>query len=463
VKFPAYTAYKSSGIELIGKIPTHWNVKRLKFISSEITVGIVIEPSKYYEDAGIACLRSLNVKPNNLTENDLVYISNESNEILKKSKLCQGDLVVVRTGQPGTTAVVSERYNGANCIDLIIIRKPKNASEHFISYFLNSLPVQAQFSVGTGGAIQQHFNISVATDLLLVLPSLHEQYDIADYLNTETKKIDRLLTKKRELVEKLKEKRSALISRTLTRGLPPEAARAAGLNPHPKLKPSGIEWLSDIPEHWLVSSIKYEAIVISKGTTPSTIGKEMVNEGIRFLKAENIQNACIQHAPEFFIDLETDKLLSRSRLRNGDVLIVIAGATTGKAAILDEKFLPANINQAVCFIRLKKKVYPKILCFWLNTPFIQELIWNKAVQSAQPNLAMEDIKSFPCLVPPMLEQYALIEYLTFETTKIDQLVKNVELAIERLQEYRAALITAAVTGKIDVNQKVTTSENILGV
>ncbi|MGH9428520.1 MAG: restriction endonuclease subunit S, partial [Terriglobia bacterium] len=149
---------RPSGNEWLGDIPVHWKVKRLKFVSSEITVGIVVEPSKYYEDSGVPCLRSLNVKPHSLTDRDLVYISEQSNEIHRKSMLRRGDLVAVRSGQPGTTAVVDERYHRANCIDLIIIRRPRAASEMFISYFLNSLPAQAQFSEGTGGAIQQHFN-----------------------------------------------------------------------------------------------------------------------------------------------------------------------------------------------------------------------------------------------------------------------------------------------------------------
>ena len=122
---------RDSGVEWLGEIPGHWELKRLKFISPEITVGIVVTPAKYYEDSGVPCLRSLNVKETGLTNTDLVYISPESNELLSKSKVFTGDLVAVRSGQPGTTAIVDERFDGANCIDLIVIRRASSFDSLF--------------------------------------------------------------------------------------------------------------------------------------------------------------------------------------------------------------------------------------------------------------------------------------------------------------------------------------------
>lgn len=155
---------RDSGVEWLGEIPGHWELKRLKFISPEITVGIVVTPAKYYEDSGVPCLRSLNVRETGLTNTDLVYISPESNELLSKSKVFTGDLVAVRSGQPGTTAIVDERFDGANCIDLIIIRRAPLFDSYFLAYFLNSEGAIVQFSEGSEGAIQQHFNIETAKD-----------------------------------------------------------------------------------------------------------------------------------------------------------------------------------------------------------------------------------------------------------------------------------------------------------
>ena len=294
-------------------------------------------------------------------------------------------------------------------------------------------------SLSSGGG-QPNLNQDDLRQIRIPIPPLPEQRAIADYLDRETGKIDRLVAKKRELIEKLKKKRAALISRTVTHGLNSDA----------KLKPSGIEWLGDVPEHWEVSKVRFEARLVSKGTTPSTVGKEIVDEGVRFIKAENIQDSKVSAIPAFCIDVETDQLLTRSRLKTNDVLVVIAGATTGKVAVLDSSMLPANTNQAVCFVRLRRAEYAPLLAYWVSTKFIQDAVWNAAVQSAQPNLAMEDIRAFPCIVPPLPEQRAIADFLDRETGKIDRLTAKVEEAIERLQEYRTALITATVTGKIDV-------------
>jgi type I restriction enzyme S subunit len=207
---------KDSGIEWLGEVPAHWNVKRLKFISPEITVGIVVEPSKYYCDEGVPTLRSLNVKPGKIVEENLVYISDEANDALKKSKLRSGDVVSVRSGQPGTTAVIPDRLDGCNCIDLIIIRKPHHGCERFLCWYLASDSAVYQFSEGSGGAIQQHFNIGTAANLMVSLPDPDEQRRIADYLNEQTAKFDALIADALRAIELLKEHRSALISAAVT-------------------------------------------------------------------------------------------------------------------------------------------------------------------------------------------------------------------------------------------------------
>ena len=128
--------------------------QRLKFVTPHVTVGIVITPSKYYVDSGIPCLRSLNVRPDQLIEDDMVFISPESNELLRKSQLSAGDVVIVRTGKPGTAAVVDDRFDCANCIDLIIVRWQHSLDSRFICYVLNSELARTQYEAGTSGAIQ---------------------------------------------------------------------------------------------------------------------------------------------------------------------------------------------------------------------------------------------------------------------------------------------------------------------
>ena len=207
---------KPSGIEWLGDVPEHWEVRRLKYVSPQITVGIVVEPSKYYVAEGVPSLRSLNIAPGAVTLENLVFISDEANELHAKSKLSAGDLVAVRSGQPGTTAVIPPELEGCNCIDLIIIRKPTIGSEWFLCWYLASDVAVMQFSLGSGGAIQQHFNVGTAMDLVVPVPPAEEQNSIVDFINDQTAKFDALTGAAERGIELLQERRTALISAAVT-------------------------------------------------------------------------------------------------------------------------------------------------------------------------------------------------------------------------------------------------------
>lgn len=207
---------KDSGVEWLGEVPAHWQVKRLKHLVPSITVGIVVEPSKYYVDDGVPALRSLNVKPGAVVAENLVYLSEESNELHAKSKIFEGDIVAVRSGQPGTAAIVPLEFNGANCIDLIVIRKPLQGCSTFIFWYLNSDAALKQFSEGSSGAIQQHFNIAAASEMLFAWPPASEQLEINSHLDRACHQLDRLISVAGESKSLLLDRRSALISAAVT-------------------------------------------------------------------------------------------------------------------------------------------------------------------------------------------------------------------------------------------------------
>jgi type I restriction enzyme, S subunit len=207
---------KDSGIEWLGEVPAHWTVERLKFHSPHVTVGIVVTPAKYYVDDGVSCLRSLNVRPFQIRDSDLVYMSEESNRLHAKSIITKGDVVAVRTGQPGTTAVVDERFDGANCIDLIVVRKSQSFSSDYLCYFMNSATAHVQYGSGSGGAIQQHFNIETASNLLVTWPPIEEQRSIVERLSRECGRLNRLEEANRQQISKLQEYRQTLISAAVT-------------------------------------------------------------------------------------------------------------------------------------------------------------------------------------------------------------------------------------------------------
>lgn len=222
------------------------------------------------------------------------------------------------------------------------------------------------------------------------------------------------------------------------------------MTPYSKYKKSDVEWLGEIPKQWEVKKLKYISETISKGTTPSTEGKAILPFGdIIFLKAENIVNNDVVKFPENYIDEETNEALKRSQLAENDILIVIAGATIGKVAILQKESLPANTNQAVCFIRLNVNENYKFIWYYLQTHFIKQMISLDSVQSAQPNLSMEKIGNFITPYPSVLEQSQIAHYLDRKTAIIDRLIAQKRGLIALLQEEKAAMIQNAVTKGID--------------
>ncbi len=207
---------KPSGVDCLGDIPEGWEVVPLKRKSPEITVGIVVEPSKYYVESGVPALRSLNVRPGRISGDNMVYISDNANELMSKSMLRHGDVVAVRTGQPGTCAVVPQEFDGANCIDLIIVRRSAQLDSEYLVWFLTSDPALRQFSEGSGGAIQLHFNVSAAKEILVSFPPLDEQREIAAYLSRITAQLDTLTETATSAITLLQERRAALISAAVT-------------------------------------------------------------------------------------------------------------------------------------------------------------------------------------------------------------------------------------------------------
>lgn len=205
-----------SNIPGIGEVPENWELIPLKYSSRDIAVGIVQKPSQYYVDDGVPALRSLNVNENEIVEDEFVYISEKDNKKLKSTQLHAGDLVSVRSGDPGTTAVVPEELDGVNCIDLIIIREPDGYIPEFLSFLMNSEASTSQIEAGTEGTAQQHFNVGEVKQLFFPKPELEEQREILNWLTPRLEELDELEEKVKEGIERLKEYRTALITEAVT-------------------------------------------------------------------------------------------------------------------------------------------------------------------------------------------------------------------------------------------------------
>lgn len=436
MSFPTYPAYKDSGVEWLGEVPEHWSTLPAKRIFRNVrdsalplaeqlasTQAYGVIPQKQFMERAEA----------------KVVLALAGTDNFKDVRV--DDFVIsLRSFQGG---IEHSAYEGCVSPAYTVLR---NTCNHpfcpgYFKYLLKERSyISALQSVTTGIREGRTITYDQFGSLLLPVVPLVEQAQVSRFLDYETARIDALIAEQQRLIELLKEKRQAVISHAVTKGLDPTVP----------MKDSGVEWLGEVPAHWVVRRIKHLTEVISKGTTPTTIGEDFQGEGVRFLKAENIFGGRVLPDPEFFISERAHAALARSALAENDVLVVIAGATTGKSAVLSGDLLPANTNQAVSFIRLRDTRLSEFIQCWLSTDAVQRSISLNSVQSAQPNLSMEDLGEIPVPLPPLDEIDLITDQMATQISIFDGLISEAVNASGLLQERRSALISAAVTGKIDV-------------
>lgn len=207
---------KPSGIPWLGDIPRHWELSKLKHLSPQVTVGIVVQPARLYVPKGVPCLRSLNISSGRITKDELVFISDESHRVNRKSRLSAGDTVVVRTGRTGIAVTVPNEFDGANCVDLLIIRKAKRLlSEYLLTYF-RSYGAKADISFNSVGAIQAHYNTATLANLRIPLPTIFEQQAILQCLDAELAPLTTAIIRFEREIALLREYRTRLVADVVT-------------------------------------------------------------------------------------------------------------------------------------------------------------------------------------------------------------------------------------------------------
>ena len=299
---------------------------------------------------------------------------------------------------------------------------------------------------------QSNLNAEVVGKIPLALPSLTEQRAIANFLDRETGKIDLLVAKKRQLLDRLGEYRTALITRTVTKGLPPEAAKAAGLDPSPKLKPSSVEWLGDVPAHWEVQRLEsvasYRTSSVDKKTKQGELPVKLCNYTDVYY-----QDKILASSGSYMKATATTNEIARFKLADGDVLITKDSEDWRDIAV------PALVEETsedfVCgyhlgIIRPGNCADPAFLFRTMQSVTANEQLQVAASGVTRYGLPNSAVRIIQIAIPPLDEQRAIAAFLDKQTERVDLLCARVEVAIERLQEYRTALITAAVTGRIDV-------------
>ena len=455
VTLSAYAEYKPSGVKWLGDVPAHWKVKRLKY-SASINDQVLPETTDPGVQMSYVDISSIDPIRGIVAVEDMLF---EDAPSRARRVVRDGD-TICSTVRPYLQAIAPIQNPASNTIvstGFAVIR-PRRVSSTFLSYALREAGLINEIVARSVGVSYPAVNASEIGTLTVPLPTENEQRAIADFLDRATAKIDTLVAKKRTLISRLKEKRVALISRTVTRGLLPDAARAAGIDPQPQLTPTGIKWLRDVPEHWEVKRLRQVSDVITVGVVvnPSTYVADM---GVPFLMGGDVR--------EFYIDTTKSKRcladvsngpLLKSRLAAGDLVVVRVGYP-GIAAVASEDLEGANCA-SMMIVRRHRRFVSQWLAYAFNSQTGRDQVDLVQYGAAQKQFNISHAVDFTFPFPPLSEQYAIAEFLDHETGKIDSLVETIETAIGRLHEYRASLITAAVTGKIEVTATTLVSESL---
>lgn len=422
-----YSEYQRSGFDWLGRIPKSWKVRRL---------GNYFRERR--EKVSDADYQPLSVTMHGIVpqlENAAKTNDGDNRKLVRK-----GDFAInSRSDRKGSSGV--SPYDGSVSL-ITIVAEPIGLYPEFVHHLLRCEAFQEEFYRFGKGIVADLWstNYDAMKNITIPVMSLDEQTQIAAFLDYETAKIDTLIEKQQELIALLAEKRQAVISHAVTKGLNADAP----------MRGSGVEWLGDVPEHWKLSKLKWYCVSIRDGTHNPPPRAEGIH---RLLSVRNIVNSQFvlrnddrTMTPEAFRELQRSYTVDK-----GDVLLAIVGGTTGKSAVAP--YLEnVTVQRSLAIIRAKQeRLSPHFLNFWLGSGWAQARIHMVATKyAAQPGIYLEDVGGLYSPVPPAAEQEQIVQHLNARTEKLDSLIDKSEEASKVLQERRTALISAAVTGKIDV-------------
>lgn len=435
MSFPRYPAYKNSGIKWLGEVPEHWEAVPLwtLFRRTKRTGFPDEELLSVYRDYGVVPKASRDDNFNNASEDLTSYQLVEPRCLaINKMKAWQGSVGI-------------SRYRGIVSPAYFIYEPLHDCSSEYLHYLLRSLEYTAAYRMVSKGIRVNQWDLDPQyhSRLPVLLPPKAEQSAIAAFLDRETGKIDALVAEQEKMIGLLKEKRQAVISHAVTKGLDPSAP----------MKDSGIPWLGKVPKAWSLVTLKRLAkIKYGIGEPPKYNEK-----GTPLIRATNVNAGSITNSGMVFVDPNDIPVQRIVWLSPGDIIVVRSGAYTGDSAIIQDEHCPciAGFDMVVRPVGCLSNFLQYALLSWYLKNNQIDL---EKLRAAQPHLNAEELGSCFILVPSTEEQSAIAAFLDEQTAKFDTLTAEAQRAIALLKEHRSALISAAVTGKIDVRNCVALQE-----
>ncbi|MEQ5858392.1 restriction endonuclease subunit S [Halomonas sp. EF61] len=446
--FPKYPEYKDSGVEWLGEVPAHWEKLKLSLISIEKCdgpFGSAIK-SEHYRDNGVRVIRLQNIKKYFFNGEDAAYIDADYyRQQIAKSDVIGGDLLVAGLGDDnnavGRACVapysIAPAMVKADCFRFRL--DTKRAFPDFLAYQL-SAGAEADAGLLSTGSTRSRIPLSTMGGRIVALPPSHEQVEVSAFLDYETARIDALVEEQQRLIELLKEKRQAVISHAVTKGLDPDVP----------MKDSGVEWLGEVPVHWEVAPLGLLSRQIQTGPFGSQLhSHEYVEGGVPVINPSNIVDGEILPDPSSTVTQEVVERLTHQRLSEGEVVVGRRGEM-GRCAVVSSEESGWLCGTGSMKILLSERADPDFVSMFIRTPLVRGLLQIESVGSTMDNLNPEILSRIRVPVPPIEEQRDLVEKVRLTERKTQRLISEALQGSELLQERRSALISAAVTGKIDV-------------
>jgi type I restriction enzyme S subunit len=434
ISFNLYEHYKDSDNEWIGEIPSHWEV--LPYYSIGIQSKLIENnDSKRVLSLsyGNIVVKSTESNKGLLPDNYDSYQTVEKGDIILRLTDLQNDKKSLRVGISKFSGIITSVYLNLRVTNSVI-------SNQYLFRYLYSCDILKIFYF-MGGGVRQSLTYTDFRKFPIPLPPLSEQEQIVSYLDEKTSLIDEMVEKKKRKIELLKEYRTSLINTVVTKGL----------NPDVPMKDSGIEWIGEIPSHWVVSKVKYTSKVFGRigyrGYTVEDLVDE--NEGCITISPGNIYEDVFNLNNVTYLSWEKYHESPEIMIFEGDIIIVKTGSTIGKTCIIPSNVPEMTINPQLIVLK-NIQLNNKYMYYLTTCKYFKKLFSTEQTGGTTPTISQEKINDFCVLIPQKIEQEQIVSYLDEKTSEIDKTIELENKKIELLKEYRQSLISNVVTGKIKV-------------
>ncbi|CAH1195996.1 putative Type I site-specific deoxyribonuclease [Vibrio harveyi] len=440
-RYQAYPEYKDSGVEWLENIPSHWETKPLKHLCS-FNDDVLAENTKKDYELCYVDIGSVSATDGISRVDTMTYGSAPSRA---RRLVRDGDVIVstVRTYLEAIAPINNPPSNMVVSTGFAVIRPNNKLYKGYAAYCLRANGFIKEVVARSVGVSYPAINASELVGIAVPSLPIQEQTQIANFLDHETAKIDTLIEKQQQLIKLLKEKRQAVISHAVTKGL----------NPQAPMKDSGVGWLGEVPEHWDIKKAKYLFDFITSGSRGWA--EYYADSGSLFFRIANLTRDTVEPKLSSIQCVQPPKGAEgeRSKIRLNDLLISIT-ADLGSVCVANQSIANGYVSQHVALCRPNNQMVKssRWLAYSVLSDTAKEQLLGSGYGGTKVQLSLEDIRELVIAFPPQEEQLQIEVYIDTKLSQFENLMQKAYMQVELLQERRTALISAAVTGKIDVRE-----------